>query len=99
MLDGAERTIVKAGLKGVLQIASFHPSYQFADTAADAVENYTNRSPYAMLHLLREQSITAVAGDSQEMLAIPARNIETLRNLGSAAVLAKLAAIAKGEEL
>ena len=45
------------GLEGVIQIASFHPQYQFAGTEPDDVENYTNRSPYPMLHLLREASV------------------------------------------
>jgi hypothetical protein len=81
-LDGAERLLAELGLAGTLQIASFHPDYQFAGTDAGAVENHTNRSPYPMLHLLREASISAVAGDPGELLEIPRRNIETLRRLG-----------------
>jgi hypothetical protein len=68
-------------LRGTIQIAGFHPAYQFAGTEADAVENYTNRSPYPMLHLLREQSISAVAADPDALGEIPRRNIETLRRL------------------
>ncbi len=60
-LDSAERQLSKMGLEGMVQIASFHPDYRFADTDADAAENYTNRSPYPMLHLLREESITGLA--------------------------------------
>ena len=56
----------------------------------DAVENYTNRSPYPMLHLLREESIDAIALDEAESLDIPRRNIEMLRALGRDAILAKL---------
>ena len=81
-LDLAEQRLEDLGLEGVLQIASFHPAYRFADSEADAVENYTNRSPYPMLHLLREDSVSAVSGDPEELLAIPRRNIETLRALG-----------------
>src|SRR5262245_24868569 len=81
-LDSANRLTDELCLRGVLQIASFHPEYQFAGTRADAVENYTNRSPYPMLHLLREESITAVAGDPDELLEIPRRNIATLKALG-----------------
>jgi hypothetical protein len=87
-LDSAEARIDDLALRGVLQVASFHPDYQFADTPPDAVENYTNRSPYPMLHLLREDSISAVAGE--DLLEIPRRNIETLKSLGLEAVVARL---------
>jgi hypothetical protein len=60
------------------------------------VENYTNRSPYPMLHLLREASVTAVSGDPAELLAIPARNAETLRRLGREKVLEMLRAAREG---
>jgi hypothetical protein len=66
----------------VIQVASFHPEYRFAGTAPEDVENYTNRSPYPMLHLLREESVTEVAGDPDALRAIPERNVETLRRLG-----------------
>lgn len=95
-LDIAERRLAALGLRGVLQIASFHPDYQFAGSAADAVENYTNRSPYPMLHLLREESISEVADDPEELLAIPRRNIETLQGLGREKVLEKLKAMEDG---
>ncbi|MBM3996100.1 MAG: DUF1415 domain-containing protein [Planctomycetes bacterium] len=90
-LDRAERKIEELGLDGVIQIASFHPRYQFADTKPDDVENYTNRSPYPMLHLLREESITRIAAPESELLEIPERNIATLRALGLAGVLKLLA--------
>ncbi|MBI2808220.1 MAG: DUF1415 domain-containing protein [Planctomycetes bacterium] len=98
-LANAEQMVADLDLDGVIQIASFHPDYQFADTAADAVENYTNRSPYPMLHLLREASIDAVADDEEKLLEIPRRNIETLRALGKEKVLAMLAAIRKAASL
>ena len=81
-LGDADARIADLGLEGVVQIASFHPSYRFAESRADGVENYTNRSPYPMLHLLREASVSAVAGDAEEMAKIPSRNVETLRRLG-----------------
>jgi hypothetical protein len=81
-LGVGDRLVEDLGLRGIIQIASFHPEYQFAGTHPGAVENYTNRSPYPMLHLLREASIAAVAGDPDELLAIPRRNVETLRRLG-----------------
>jgi hypothetical protein len=89
-LPRAERHLSKLGHEGVFQIASFHPEYQFADADPDAVENYTNRSPYPMLHLLREESISAIADDEQTLLEIPERNIETLRNLGKEEILRRL---------
>jgi hypothetical protein len=81
-LDAAERLIGSLGLRGIVQIASFHPDYQFAGVDPLAVENYTNRSPHPMLHLLREASVSAVATDPSEMDDIPRRNVETLRALG-----------------
>jgi uncharacterized protein len=89
-LDPAERLIDELGFTGVIQVASFHPDYQFAKADRDAVENYTNRSPYPMLHLLREESFDAITGDTEELLDIPRRNIATLRALGRAAILARL---------
>jgi hypothetical protein len=81
-LEACEATIDDLGLEGELQVASFHPQYQFADTQPDDIENFTNRSPYPMLHLLREASVEraiAAAGDTQEIYR---RNIRTLRALG-----------------
>ena len=83
-LDDADSLLLELDLEGVIQIASFHPRYQFAGTEADAIENFTNRSPYPMLHLLREESVSAVAVNEDELLAIPERNIATLRALGMA---------------
>jgi hypothetical protein len=91
-LDLADDLLHGLALRGTIQIASFHPDYRFADAGPDAVENYTNRSPYPMLHLLREASISEVAGDGDELLAIPRRNVATLRALGRERVLAMLRA-------
>ena len=91
-LPEADRVVRRLRLWGVVQVASFHPEYQFEGTSPDAVENYTNRSPYPMLHLLREKSVGEVSDDQDALDAIPRRNIETLRNLGRAAVLARLRA-------
>jgi hypothetical protein len=81
-LEACETTVCDLGLEGELQVASFHPRYQFADTQPDDIENFTNRSPYPMLHLLREASVEraiAAAGDTEEIYR---RNIRTLRELG-----------------
>lgn len=95
-LGVGEYLIEKLGQRGIVQIASFHPGYQFADAEPEAVENYTNRSPYPMLHLLREESISAVAGDPNQLLEIPRRNTETLRKMGLDRILQKLKAISRG---
>ena len=91
-LPEADRLVRDLGLRGVIQVAGFHPGYRFAGTSPDAAENYTNRSPHPMLHLLREESVTEVAGDPAALAAIPRRNIETLRRLGRAEILARLRA-------
>ena len=81
-LDVADALVESLGLSGQIQIASFHPQYRFAGSEADDIENCTNRSPYPMLHLLREESIErAVAGMADPQI-IYQRNIETLRRLG-----------------
>jgi uncharacterized protein len=95
-LGDAERLVEDMGLRGTVQVASFHPDYRFAGTAPDAVENYTNRAPYPMLHLLREESVSAVAGDPDALLAIPRRNVETLRGLGWEKVRERLRAADAG---
>jgi hypothetical protein len=95
-LDAAERLVGTLAMRGVIQLATFHPEYQFAGTDPDAVENYSNRSPYPMLHLLREESISQVADEPDKLLEIPERNIETLRGLGRKRVLEMLKAIDEG---
>jgi hypothetical protein len=95
-LSTADTLVRELGLEGVIQIASFHPRYQFAGTKPDAVENYTNRSPYPMLHLLREESITEVNRDPAVMAGIPERNIATMKALGRARILAMLEGVRKG---
>lgn len=96
-LDPAEELLAKLGLQSVIQIAGFHPDYQFADTEPDAAENYTNRSPYPMLHLLREDSVSAVADDPEELLEIPRRNVETLNALGTEKIRERLGVITPGD--
>jgi hypothetical protein len=83
-LEVCESTVAELNLEGELQVASFHPRYQFAESQPDDIENYTNRSPYPMLHLLREASVeraVAAVGDPKEIYR---RNIRTLRALGHA---------------
>ena len=78
----ANKVLRKLGLEGILQIANFHPDYQFGDAAADDIENYTNRSPYPILHLLRESSIERAVDAFPEAEMIFEKNMETLRKLG-----------------
>jgi hypothetical protein len=81
-LDAADATLVELGLAGKIQLASFHPHYQFAGTQPDDIENYTNRSPYPMLHLLREASIDRAVAAFPDAAEIFDKNIETLRRIG-----------------
>jgi len=81
-LDVAEACLEELDLSGVLQIASFHPDYQFADAAPDDIENYTNRSPYPILHLLREDSIERAVAAFPDAADIYEKNMATLRQLG-----------------
>jgi hypothetical protein len=80
----AEDAIVEHGLEGVLQVASFHPAFQFADTEPDDITNYTNRSPYPTIHLIRESSIARAVEAIPDTDSIFEHNIATMRALGHA---------------
>ena len=77
----ADATVKDLGLKGVMQIASFHPAYQFAGTPKHDVTNFTNRSPYPMLQLLREASVSKAVAAFPDAQDIYRRNLETMRRL------------------
>jgi hypothetical protein len=81
-LDVADDVLKDLGLVGDIQIASFHPQFQFADTEPDDVTNRTNRSPYPTLHLLRESSVERALEDYPDPSEISRRNIEKMRRLG-----------------
>lgn len=81
-LAEAEAALRRLELDGVLQIASFHPQYEFADSEADDISNYSNRSPYPMLHLLREASIDRAVAAFPDAAAIYERNMARLDELG-----------------
>jgi hypothetical protein len=81
-LDVAEALLEELELDGTIQIASFHPDYRFADVEPGDPANCTNRSPYPMLHLLREASVEAATARMTEPESIFERNIETMRQLG-----------------
>jgi hypothetical protein len=81
-LDVAEAAIEELGLSGEIQVASFHPAYQFAGSEPEDIDNYSNRSPYPSLHLLREASVERAVAAFPDAAAIFEKNIETLRRLG-----------------
>ena len=82
MLDIADATVVDNGLEGIVQIAPFHPDFQFEGTDSDDIGNYTNRSPYPTLHLIREDSIAKAAQAFPDASAIFERNIALLEKMG-----------------
>lgn len=83
VVSRGERMIRKRGLEGVIQLASFHPAYCFADAAGDDVTNNSNRAPYPTLHLLRESSIDRAVSAFPDAAAIYGANQATLRELGA----------------
>ncbi len=83
-LDVADETLEELDLADELQVATLHPQYQFADTQPDAIENYTNRSPYPTLHLVRTASLDHAIATFPEVYRIVDKNNETMRNLGHA---------------
>lgn len=82
-LDVAEATVEEEGLDGEIQIASFHPDYEFADAPPEDIGNFTNRSPFPMLHLLREASIERAVAAFPDASMIFEKNIETMQRLGA----------------
>ena len=81
-LEEADVLLKRSGLEGVIQIASFHPKFEFAGSETDDIANYSNRSPYPILHLLREASIDRAVAAFPDAADIYERNIETLEQLG-----------------
>lgn len=84
-LDDADALLEALDLDEHVQVASFHPRYQFADTEPDQIDNYTNRSPFPMLHLLRQASITRARETYPDVEGVPARNIARMQSLDQAA--------------
>ena len=81
-LDKADALLVALELDGIIQIANFHPDYQFSGTSVDDISNYTNRSPYPTLHLLREDSVSRAVDAFPDPDTIVEKNIDTLNALG-----------------
>ncbi len=84
----ANQMVEQVGLLGTVQVATFHPNYCFEGEPSEGVSHYTNRSPYPMLHLLREEALEAAIAAYPEAEQIPARNIARLEALGCEQVLA-----------
>ncbi|MGA8863918.1 MAG: DUF1415 domain-containing protein [Gallionella sp.] len=81
-LDTVDIAVAEPEFNDEFQVASLHPQYQFAGTAPDDIENYTNRSPYPMLHLLREASVDRAVSAFPDADQIVDKNIETMQKLG-----------------
>ena len=90
LVDLANDLIEQVGLLGTVQLATFHPDYQFDGEPEGAVSHFTNRSPYPMLHLLREEMVEAAVAAHPDPDAIPLNNIARLENLGREQVAALL---------
>lgn len=82
-LGDCDRLLRELEFEGVFQIASFHPEYQFAGTDPEDAENYSNRSPYPVLHILREESVARAVETHPDIEAVPATNIALLQHMGA----------------
>lgn len=81
-LEIAEGVVDEHGLDGIVQLASFHPQFQFEGTEPDDISNFTNRAPFAILHLLREESVGRAVETYPEVDTIYQNNIQTMQKLG-----------------
>ncbi len=86
-LEIVDEALEESGLDGILQVASFHPDYQFEGPDAADVSHYTNRSPYPMLHILREDSLSNAIDNYPDPEGIPERNVQKMRDLGLVEIL------------
>lgn len=91
-LQSADDLLQTMNLDGVFQIASFHPEYQFAGTEKEDVENYTNRSPYPILHIIDEEKLAIAISSHPDIESIPIQNKQLMRDLGPSKMKALLAA-------
>ncbi|EGV36316.1 DUF1415 domain-containing protein [Neisseria weaveri] len=82
LMDIADHAVIENGLEGIIQIAPFHPDFQFEGTEENDIGNYTNRSPYPTLHLIREDSIAKAAEVFPDASVIFERNIALLQDMG-----------------
>lgn len=82
VIDLAEELLSEVGLEGVIQLASFHPHYQFAEEPVESASHFSNRSPYPLIHFLREDMMASALQNFTNPEQIPARNIKTLQDIG-----------------
>jgi hypothetical protein len=92
-IDDAQQLTIDAGLEGIVQLASFHPKYQFAGEPFHGASHFSNRAPYPIVHLLREDTLERVLADYPNPEEIPVRNIRTLEALGVDALTARWQAL------
>ena len=81
-LNCADKLLFDMDLEGIYQLASFHPNYQFSGTCVDDTENYTNRSPYPLLHLIREESLERAISQHPDIDQVPIQNMALMNSLG-----------------
>jgi hypothetical protein len=93
MLASLDAVLDEVGLRGRLQIASFHPDYRFDGAAVDDPANYSNRSPLPLFHLIREDDLARAIETFDDIDAVPKRNVERLRAMG----LSRVRRLAAGE--
>jgi hypothetical protein len=85
-LEILDTLVAEAGWEGIVQVASFHPAYEFADSEPDDPANHTNRSPYPMFHFLLEEQVSQAVNTYPDTLEIPDRNVALMRKLGQAGI-------------
>ena len=95
LVEDAETLLEKEGYEGIYQLASFHPAYLFAESTEDDPSNYTNRSPYPMLHFLREESVSKAVDSYSNIDEVPKRNIKFTHEKGLIYMQQLLAACSK----
>lgn len=93
VLAGLEDLLAEAGAEGLVQIASFHPDYRFEGAPPEDPANFTNRSPFPMFHLIREDRLSQLLAAYPDPADIPARNIKKMRSLGLDEIRRRLAAL------
>lgn len=82
IVEQMQEDLEQLNLDGIIQLATFHPAYQFAETEVDAPENFTNRSPYPMIHLLRAESVERAIAAHPDTAQIPVENIKMMNRIG-----------------
>ena len=89
VLENLQSNLKMFGLDGIIQLATFHPNYQFAGTEATAAQNFTNRSPYPMIHIIKEESVEKARASYPNIHQIPQTNIATMNRIGALELLKK----------